>query len=437
MSGDNTIPEGYRMTELGLLPVDWEILNLGEMALEVNSGITPRGGRETYLKAGIPLIRSQNVQMNRLSLRDVAFISNETHQSMGHSAISVGDVLLNITGASIGRVCFVPKSLKVANVNQHVCKIRLKDNADHIFISYFLSSPIGQSQIMGSQYGTTRQGLNYGQVKSFRIPLPPLPEQKKTAVILSAIQESQEKAGAVIQAAKELKKSLMKHLFTYGPVSLEDAEHVPLKETEIGLIPEEWRAVKLGDVATLERGKFAFRPRNDPRFYGGNFPFIQTGDVSSSNGWIRTYSQTLNEKGLSVSRLFPKGTLVITIAANIGDVGILAFDSAFPDSLIGITPTSRINNVFLLYYLQTQKEKLNQIAPKSTQKNINLQLLRPYFTSLPPLPVQQKIADTLSSLDHKIEAEENKKKALEALFKTLLSNLMTGKIRVNHLEIAV
>lgn len=123
------------------------------------------------------------------------------------------------------------------------------------------------------------------------------------------------------------------------------------KQTEIGALPVEWEIAPFGTLASIERGKFSARPRNDPRFYGGDIPFLQTGDVTRSGGVIEQYSQTLNSDGLRVSKLFPKGTLLFTIAANIGDVGITAFDAAFPDSLVAVSPRSSIDKQWLFYEL--------------------------------------------------------------------------------------
>jgi type I restriction enzyme S subunit len=106
------------------------------------------------------------------------------------------------------------------------------------------------------------------------------------------------------------------------------------KQTEVGVIPEDWDVSPFGSLAAIDRGKFSARPRNDPRFYGGDIPFIQTGDVTRSGGKITKFNQTLNRQGLRVSRLFPKETLFFTIAANIGDVGIASFEAACPDSLV-------------------------------------------------------------------------------------------------------
>ena len=178
-------------------------------------------------------------------------------------------------------------------------------------------------------------------LESCLVPLPPLPEQKAIAHVLSTVQRAREATEAVIVATRELKKSLMRHLFAYGPVPLDQIDQVRFKETESGPVPEHWEIQRLADTAAIERGKFTHRPRNDPEFYGGAIPFIQTGDVTLSNGHVRHYSQTLNANGLAVSRIFPKGTIVITIAANIGYTGILDFDSAFPDSLVAISPQDK------------------------------------------------------------------------------------------------
>ena len=258
------------------------------------------------------------------------------------------------------------------------------------------------------------------------IPLPPLPEQRAIARVLNAIQRAIAAQDAVIAAARELKRSLMARLFRYGP----GPTPAETKETEIGEIPAHWEVVPLGEVARIERGKFSHRPRNAPEFYGGRIPFIQTGDVARCNGRIRSYSQTLNERGLSVSRMFPKGTIVITIAANIGYTGILEFDSAFPDSLIGITPDGSVDTVFLEYYLQTQQPEMDRIAPRGTQKNINIQFLKPWPVPNAPPAEQVEIAKVLHSVDDKIAAEQQRRTALEALFASMLEQLMTGRLRV-------
>jgi type I restriction enzyme S subunit len=195
--------------------------------------------------------------------------------------------------------------------------------------------------------------------------------------------------------------------------------------------------VRLGDIALIERGKFAHRPRNDPRFYGGTIPFIQTGDVARARGRLRSYTQTLNDRGLSVSRVFPQGTIVITIAANIGDTAILDIDAAFPDSLIGITPTSAADTEYLEFFLRTQKDEMNRLAPKGTQKNINIEFLRPWRIALPSsLDEQLQIAYVLRTIEQRELISRTSASKLNELFSSLLRQLMTGAVRVKDLDLA-
>lgn len=156
---------------------EWPVERIKDITTKIGSGVTPDGGATGYLNEGIPLIRSQNVHFDGLRLDDVAYISNETHAHMANSQIKTHDVLLNITGASIGRCTFVPDNFGEGNVNQHVCIIRGNHKIDHRFLAAFFSSPIGQGQIFSSFTGASRQGLGQRELGYFKIPLPSLSVQ--------------------------------------------------------------------------------------------------------------------------------------------------------------------------------------------------------------------------------------------------------------------
>ncbi len=193
------------------------------------------------------------------------------------------------------------------------------------------------------------------------------------------------------------------------------------------MIPEGWTLESLESLASVERGRFIARPRNDPRFYGGDIPFVQTGDVRLSSGWLKTHSQTLNEEGLAVSRLFPSGTILITIAANIGDVAIATFPVACPDSLVAIQANETTSNIWLMYALQMYKQDFEALATQNAQKNINLEVLRPFEILTPPLPEQQAIAAILSTWDEAITLTAALIDALKRRKSALMSLLLTGK----------
>ena len=307
---------------------------------------------------------------------------------------------------------------------------RPRENTCPLFILALIHSKPFTEYAVQTTHGVNHPRTSWAALKDFQCSIPSFAEQEKIAAVLWKIQKAVEIEDAIVRNARDLKKSLLRRLFSHG------LRGEPLKETEIGPLPESWQVRNLADVATLERGRFMHRPRNEPRFYGGDTPFVQTGDVVRSGGRIRNYSQTLNKEGVKISRIFPAGTILITIAANIGYSGILEFDSACPDSLIGITPHESVDGEYLLYYLQTQQSRMDLLAPRGTQKNINIQFLRPWPVALPPKSEQREIANTLQTVDRKIDIHESKKRSLQDLFKTMLHKLMTAQIRVDHLNIA-
>jgi len=199
---------------------------------------------------------------------------------------------------------------------------------------------------------------------------------------------------------------------------------------ELRALPEGWEIHRLDAIAVLERGKFSARPRDDPRFFGGRYPFIQTGDVSNSSGSIDRYSQTLNAAGLRVSKLFPSGTLFFTIAANIGDVGISSFATACPDSLVAITPKRWVDKRWLLYALRFRKGQFEGVATQNAQLNINLEKLRPFEIEVASTPEQHRIAAVLTDVDALIGALDSLIAKKRDLKQAAMQHLLTGRPRL-------
>jgi type I restriction enzyme S subunit len=160
------------------MPKNWKIIRVKSVVTKVNSGVTPKGGATSYVDEGIPLIRSQNVKSIMLDFSDVVFITEATHNKMKNSKVKNGDVLLNITGASLGR-CYFVKGIDEANVNQHVCILRPSDLIETKYLYYLIKSEIGQSQIFSGFKGSGREGLSFEAIKKFRFPLPNKEQQRK------------------------------------------------------------------------------------------------------------------------------------------------------------------------------------------------------------------------------------------------------------------
>lgn len=179
-------------------------------------------------------------------------------------------------------------------------------------------------------------------------------------------------------------------------------------------------SLKLTDIGDLSRGKSKHRPRNDKSLYGGKYPFIQTGDIKKANHILQTYSQTYNDKGLSQSKLWKKGTICITIAANIADSAILGFDACFPDSVLGlVVDKDKANIDFVEYLLQYYKMNIKNQSNGTSQENINLDTFQQVFFDIPDLPIQNKIANVLSAIDRKIDINNKINIELEQTAKDL------------------
>lgn len=287
---------------------------------------------------------------------------------------------------------------------------------------------------MGATVGT----YTIENAKKNKIFLPPLDEQiaithflnNQTQVIDSLIAK-QEK---LIELLKEKRQAVISHAVTKGlnpDVNMKDSG-----VEWLGEVPEHWMVKSYRHASKIYRGKFSHRPRNDPAFYDGEYPFIQTGDVARAGKYITSYSQTLNEKGKEVSQLFPKGTLMMAIAANIGDLAILGFEAYAPDSVVGFKPNQDIDLEFLRYSFMAALPALEQTSTQSTQANLNVERIGAVQGVFPSLDDQQKIVSYLNDMLNKysvIEREMNK--AIELLQErrtALISSAVTGKIDVRN-----
>ena len=188
-------------------------------------------------------------------------------------------------------------------------------------------------------------------------------------------------------------------------------------------VPEGWRLVKLSDLGEVNRGRSRHRPRDAAHLYGGAYPFVQTGDIKASGGRVINYSQTYSEDGLAQSRLWPKGTMCITIAANIAETGILQFPACFPDSVIGFIPgENKCNVYFIEYVFRLLRRRIQAQATGSVQDNINLQTLERLLFPIPEIEEQNRIAAVLCSFDHKIQLNRQTNQTLEQIAQAIFKS---------------
>lgn len=248
------------------------------------------------------------------------------------------------------------------------------------------------------------------------------------------MQRAREATEGVLAAARELKKSLMRYLFTYGPVPVEEAGRVPLKETEIGPLPAHWQVVRLGKVVKLVRG-ISWSKKDES---AKGIPVIAIPNVQGGRVVVENIRYRINKRISDSKRLRQNDILLVGSSGSIQNVGrvaivdFLPFQLAtFASFLVKAIPTG-IERRFLLYLLQSPVIDFRACSKRAADGKYNLQVkqLAEHPIPLPPLGEQREIARMLQTVDEKIRAEEGRKEALEALFKTLLHDLMTAKRRL-------
>lgn len=398
------------------LPDGWKWHKLKDLTTKIGSGATPKGGEKAYKSSGISLIRSLNVHDCFFKEEKLAFIDDEQANGLKNVVVESGDVLLNITGASIARCCIVPNEFLPARVNQHVAIIRPTEYVDSKFLNYLIINPKFKAQLLWQGAGgATRQALTKAMVEELNIPLPSLPEQKriveKLDALLTRIDTAIEHLQQSVTQADALYASELASVFSSGQ--------------------DKWPLRELNEIAEVARGKSKHRPRNDKSLFGGEYPFIQTGDVRNAQKYITNYSATYNEKGLQQSKLWPKDTICLTIAANIGDVAILGMDACFPDSVVGIS-SSELETDYLYYFLTTLQQQLDSKANAAAQKNINLKILSEIKIPVPSLDEQKSIVRQINEIDRlavKAKAEISEKiTMMQQLKASILDSAFKGEL---------
>jgi type I restriction enzyme, S subunit len=301
---------------IGEIPSGWKHPKLRFYTIKIGSGSTPRGGSEIYVEEGIPFIRSQNVHFSGLELSGVSFITNEIHLTMNGTTVRKNDVLLNITGGSIGRCCLVDLDIEM-NVNQHVSIIRTKDTLSPKFLNYLLYSDLGQKQVEYNVSGGNREGLTVDGISNFFITLPPLSEQQQivsyldeqTSSIDTLIQSKQKK----ITLLKEKRTSLINQIVTKGL-----NPNVEMKDSGvewIGEIPSHWKFQKVKKEFSFKSG--GTPSTENPNFWNGSIPWVSSKDMKSK--YLEKTEDYITDEGLrnSSCSIIETNSLIMVVRSGI------------------------------------------------------------------------------------------------------------------------
>jgi type I restriction enzyme S subunit len=428
------VKPGYRQTEVGVIPEDWSVSAIGEIATKVGSGITPTGGSKRYREYGRPFIRSQNVGWGSILLDDLAFIDEATHNEFPATEVRKNDVLLNITGASIGRTAIADERLVGGNVNQHVCIIR-PDPAKAVpkLVNALLLSTLGQRQIDSFQAGGNRQGLNFAQTKSIKLPLPPTKaEQEAIAEALSDADALIETLEQLIVKKRNLKQGAMQELLT-GKKRLPEFEKTTgYKKTEVGEIPEDWTVTTVGHEFSIQLGKMLDSEKNTgvAKPYLGNRA-VQWGRIDLSEiGTIKLTPADLNRYRLI------KGDLLVCEGGEIGRAAIWdrpLEECYYQKALHRLRPLHGYNIELMLGMLQ-RSAATGGLLNFVTQTSI-AHLPKDKFEKVPiPRPPtrgeEEAIAAILSDMNAEIAALDAKLTKARHIKQAMTQELLTGKTRL-------
>lgn len=393
----------------------WERKSLGDITSKIGSGSTPRGGSKAYTEDGVIFIRSQNVNNNQLILENIVYIPQETHIKMSGSKVVANDILLNITGASIGRSCVVPSNFNEGNVNQHVCIIRSQSH-DPLFIQSFLSSKKGQNAIQSKQTGSGREGINFQAIRSIDFDLPTKEEQTKIATFLSAVDTKIDELIQKHELLVEYKKGMMQQLFS---------QKVRFK-ADGGSDFKDWKNVKLGNILLNYKLGGNYKNSEKPTMH----PLIKMGNIGRGSIHLDKIEYIIQGESIDSDDIVKLDDLFFNTRNTLELVGKVAiWRNEIPVAYYNsnLMRMKFENNRFMNYLFNETNslKKLKAIASGTTSvAAIYTKDLLKVDLSIPSNIEQTKIANFLTAIDQKInnvaeqidQAKNWKKGLLQQMF---------------------
>lgn len=381
----------------------WPTRELGEFAVSRGGSVDPsKHGGEVFELYSIPAFDSGSPEIIRGS-----------EIGSAKKVVQPSDVLLSRIVPHIRRAWVVGEDAGKRLIASGEWIIFRGSELWPDFVRHFLVSDPFHRQFMQTVSGVGGSLLRARppEVYKIKIPLPPLEEQKRIAAILDAADDLRTKRRESLAQLDSLLQSTFLEMFG-DPVTNSKG----------------WEVAPLGDLGTLDRGVSKHRPRNEPFLLGGPYPLIQTGEVSNSGGYIRTYTSTYSELGLRQSKMWPVGTLCITIAANIANTGLLTFDACFPDSVVGFLSEKKGRAEYVQGLFWFFQDILDKKATQVAQKNINLKTLRTLPVPVPPEPMERDFAKLVAVVENQKALERSQLKEFETLFASLQSRAFRGEL---------
>jgi type I restriction enzyme S subunit len=414
-----------QQTEIGEFPAAWSIGRV-DSAFDIQQGkqVSKKNRDGEHQR---PFLRTKNVFWNRLELTDL----DEMHFSEAEQTrleLQANDLLV-CEGGSIGRTALWNNEVDGCLYQNHLHRLRAKvDKAHPQFGVYWLWYAFDVANLyFGRGNVTTIPNLSQSKLAELPMALPPLPEQKKIAHILSTVQRAIEAQERIIQTTTELKKALMHKLFTEG------LRNEPQKQTKIGPIPESWEVGAVGEIC-----RSIVPGRNKPKVFDGDIPWLTTPNIKGLdyiNADVDGLRVSPNELKSAGGRLIPKKSVIMSCVGEFGVSAVTNVEIVINQQLHAFVCSENLNPVFLCNQLRYRKPYMQSIAAITTIPYLNKSKCESVPIALPGREEQDEIADAFETLDSKRNQHIAHRQTLQDLFRTLLHELMTAKTRVHTFEL--
>ncbi len=362
------------------LPKGWVGTTIGTLIFNMVGGASPK--KENYSISGTLALNKGDIKENGIiKIKDQAnYLPQEFVDKHVSKKVSTGAILVTLRDLSqkadfLGLISTYRGSNE-ALITQGMYALNTSEFIIDDLVVLYSNTIFYRLYVKQEKIGATQVHLRNEQFLNIPFPLAPIAEQKriveKLDQVLAQVDTIKARLDGIPAILKRFRQSVLAAAVS-GKLTEEWRGDSSYNSNDY---PKNWKLRGLSDVGVLARGKSKQRPRNDIRLFGSEYPFIQTGEVANSNGEITSATKFYSEFGLAQSRLFPSGTLCITIAANIADTAILNINACFPDSVVGFTPElSKCDVLFVKYLIDVNKDNLEAFAPATAQKNINLKVL--------------------------------------------------------------
>jgi len=423
--------EELRMDKTKCIPKNWGVVKLGEIC-EITMGQSPPSESYNMEGKGMPFLQGKQ-EFGSNHPVNVKYTTKPLKIAFENS------ILISVR-APVGDVNIADKTYCIG---RGLASLRAKKGIIALFLYYLMAFQKSDVEAIGE--GSTFQAITKSQIFNFKVLVPPVSEQRKIAEVLETIDNAIEKTDAIIEKYKRIKQGLMQDLLTKGVVSEGEGESEKwrlrnenidkFKDSPLGRIPEEWEVVDVYGHVNLINGGTPSTAR--PEFWNGSIPWLSVEDFNIGKRWVLSSSKYITELGLkrSATTLVKKGMLIISARGTVGVLAQLGADMAFNQSCYGLDAKDKmkLSNDFLYYALKHFITSFLSLAYGNVFNTITRETFKKVLIPLPPLPEQQRIASILSQIDEVIEKEQAYKEKLERIKKGLMEDLLTGKVRVNHL----